>query len=347
MAFFNIANHDSGGRSATVQIMDQIGRDWWTDEGTEAKDFMAAVRDLGELDSIDLEINSPGGNVHQGVSIANFIKQHPANWNAKVVGNAASIASVIACACDTVEMGVGTNFLVHKPSSLLFGMVNADEARSLAQDLDTIENSITEFYTARIEASGKTAEDLDALMREDRYMTSDEAIEWGFADSKSVELQAAACGDTRQVAASNFFAAKSAEYENKLSELNLENARLKEENERLLNPEYASNEQVIRAFAEAEMTSFSGNYLDKNLSESALAASLVSLGELKDVCAAKGLDFNNLGQHINNPLELVINALSEQESSQDDDIDGQHQGKEILANAPNYERAYAPFNTRS
>jgi ATP-dependent protease ClpP protease subunit len=376
MTFFNLANHDPAAKTATVQIMDQIGYNWWTEEGTEAKDFMAAVRELGDLENVSLEINSPGGNVHEGVSIANFIKSHPANWTAKVVGNAASIASVIACACDTVEMGVGTNFLVHKPSSLLFGMVNADDARDLATNLDVIETSITEFYQNRIESKGKTNEELDALMREDRYMTADEAIEWGFADSRTADLQAVACADTHMMAAKNFFASQISGKDGEIKSLRakieeLENtassrtislsgdysgdtdafvAAIKDAVDEagfvLVSPDVnASKEQIITAFQGANLADCVGEFLDLSVSADALADTVESLSELKDICAAKDLDFLALAKNAESPANLVATALNEFEALSDDEIDNSHKGtQEVLAKQPSYDGAYAQFN---
>lgn len=341
MTFFNLTNHDPAAKTATVQIMDQIGYNWWTEEGTEAKDFMAAVRELGELTNVDLEINSPGGNVHEGVSIANFIKSHPANWTAKVVGNAASIASVIACACDSVEMGVGTNFLVHKPSSLLFGMVNADEARGLAENLDVIEASITEFYQNRIEAKGKSSDELEALMREDRYMTADEAIEWGFADSRTSDLQAVACADTHMMAAKNFFASQISGQDEEIKALKAKVSELEKPPENT----NASKEQIISAFQAADLADCVSGFLDLSVNEDELANKVQNLSELKDICAAKNLDFQVLAKNTESPAELVASALNEFEAGSDDEIDGTHKGtQEVLAKQPSYDRAYAQFN---
>lgn len=323
MEFFSISNHSEKQQSATVQIMDQIGYNWWTEEGTEASEFMAAVRALGELKEVALEINSPGGNVHQGVSIANFIKGHPAKWVAKVVGNAASIASVIACACDTVEMGVGTNFLVHKPSSLLYGMVNADEARDLANNLDTIETSASEFYLPRIEAAGKTVSELEDLMREDRYMTADEAIEWGFADSRTVDIQAVACVDTHITAAKNLFASQQADQSAQTATLNARIKELETENTELKNPVLATNEAIIVAFKDADLSAYVAEYIDKEMKAEDLAGHIASLKALEDVCAAKCISFSVLAKDLANPVALVTAALNEFEANEDQDIDGQ------------------------
>jgi len=341
MSFFNLVGSDPKTKTSTIQIMDQIGKDWWTDEGTEAVDFIAAVRDLGELENVVLEINSPGGNVHQGVSIANFIKQHSANWTAKVIGNAASIASVIACACDEVEMGVGTNFLVHKPSSLLYGMVNADSARDLARDLDTIEDSITEFYQARL--NGKTSEDLTALMREDRYMSATEAIEWGFADKHTTDLEAVACAETHTTAFKNFYDAEMARKQGEVTTLN---SRI-DELEALtasLTPVYVTEAEIIKALKSEELTMLAHNLIDAELTEKDLKAKVENLVELRDICATKQIEFASIGQHLLDPVALVSYALNEFEVSTDRHIDGNHDSQaEPLAKAPSYDRAYAQF----
>ena len=60
MTWFNAAINKDNSNTATVEIMDQIGKDWWTEKGTEATDFIQAVRELGEVEKVDLYINSPG-----------------------------------------------------------------------------------------------------------------------------------------------------------------------------------------------------------------------------------------------------------------------------------------------
>lgn len=318
MKFYNIANHDESQKTAVIQIMEQIGYDWWTDKGVEATNFINDVRNLGELDSVFLEINSPGGNVYDGVSIANFIKNHSAKWSACVIGQAASIATVIASACDEIEMGLGTNYLVHKPMSAMFGYVNADECRALADNLDTIENSVIDFYLARIESKGKTKAELLALMREDRYMSADEAMEWGFVDSKSVDIKAVAFVDAKQAAKMGteipLLLKKQNELETTIAE---QKAKLEAID---LAKQPVNAETVSKMCTEAKVPYLINSMIESKLSKEAFDKSIEQINEIKTICEASEIKdqeailskFNDAPQMLRHAILEAI-ALSELE----------------------------------
>src|SRR5680860_815682 len=105
----------SGVRTAKVVIDRAIGSDWgpdWISDLTNenaAEDFIKSVDDLGKLDRIDIEINSPGGDVASGLRIMNYLIEHPAQVHVKVTGMAASIAAIVMLAGDKRSMGIGTS----------------------------------------------------------------------------------------------------------------------------------------------------------------------------------------------------------------------------------------------
>jgi ATP-dependent Clp protease protease subunit len=134
-----------------------------------------------------LRINSPGGDVFDGVGIHNTIRNHPANVTAYVDGIAASAASYIAMAADKIIMPANSFLLVHGASG--FSMGNADDMRSMADDLDRIDKSLTATYAAR---SKKPEAKVRALMKEDRLMSAAEAKEFGLADEVAGETKMAA-----------------------------------------------------------------------------------------------------------------------------------------------------------
>ena len=100
---------------ATIQIFDQIGEDWFGGSGVSAKAFSQTLQDIGQGPLV-VEINSPGGNVWDGLSIYNMLRGRQAPVTTRVVGIAASIASIIALAGDTVEMAEASLFMIHDPS---------------------------------------------------------------------------------------------------------------------------------------------------------------------------------------------------------------------------------------
>ena len=139
---------------------------------------------------IEININSNGGDVAGGLAIANAIKAYSkGKKTCNVLGVAASMASVIACAGDELKMGQGAFLMVHNPWTVTMG--NAEELRKDADTLDKIRDSILSFYQSK--AYGKTADDLKALMDAETWLSAEEAREAGFlVDDYAGEMKAAA-----------------------------------------------------------------------------------------------------------------------------------------------------------
>lgn len=139
---------------------------------------------------IEININSNGGDVAGGLAIANAIKAYSkGKKTCNVLGVAASMASVIACAGDELKMGQGAFLMVHNPWTVTMG--NAEELRKDADTLDKMRDSILSFYQSK--AYGKSADDLKALMDAETWLNADEAREAGFlVDDYAGEMKAAA-----------------------------------------------------------------------------------------------------------------------------------------------------------
>jgi ATP-dependent Clp endopeptidase proteolytic subunit ClpP len=159
-------------KSATVHIYDEIG--YW---GTTAGDFAREVGAL-DVDAIDLRLNSPGGSVFDGVAIHNTLLNHRARVDVTVDGVAASIASVIAMAGDTVTMGRGTRLMIHNPSGGVIGQ--AKDMRDMADILDELAKDIAGFYSAR---AGGSVDQWLASMDAETWYSAQEAVDAGLADS--------------------------------------------------------------------------------------------------------------------------------------------------------------------
>jgi ATP-dependent protease ClpP protease subunit len=164
-------------KTAEIVIYDEIGRSFWGEDTVSAKQFVADLNALGDVDAITLRINSPGGDVFDGVAIHNAIKNHKAAVTAHVDGIAASAASFIAMAADKIVMPSNSFMLIHGASGFAWG--DSATVRSVADDLDRIDKSLTATYAARSKSS--TA-DVQALMKEDRLMDASEAVLLGYAD---------------------------------------------------------------------------------------------------------------------------------------------------------------------
>jgi ATP-dependent Clp protease protease subunit len=168
----------TAGTTLEILIYAEIGIDWWTGEGVTPIDVAAAVKAAGEFDTIVLRINSPGGNCFDGVTIHNLLRSLGKPITVFVDGMAASAASVIAMAGDTINIGQGAMLMVHNAMWGVFG-----DARALRKGADDIENiSITvgAIYVAR---TGLDADAIKAIMDAETWLSGEQAVEQGFADA--------------------------------------------------------------------------------------------------------------------------------------------------------------------
>lgn len=146
------------------------------DFGVTAADFQKQLNSVMS-GRINLFLNSPGGLVHDGITIYNALRQHPAQVNVTVQGMAASIASVIAQAGDTIQMAGGSMMMIHPAHGLVMG--NASDMRGMADALDKMTASIAGIYAER---SGKDADHWLSLMEAETWFSDQEAVTAGLAD---------------------------------------------------------------------------------------------------------------------------------------------------------------------
>lgn len=161
----------------TISIFDYIGDDG-EGGGVTAKRIAAALRSVGDKD-INVEMNSPGGNYFEGVAIYNLLRRHTGAVNVQVLGVAASAASVIAMAGDTVEIAHNAEIMIHEARGLFFG--TKSEMADAIETLTHIDASMVSTYAAR---SGRPDEEFsDMIAGKDVYFRGQEAIEAGLADT--------------------------------------------------------------------------------------------------------------------------------------------------------------------
>jgi len=177
---------EAGSDSAEIFIYDQIGYDWWDGSGVTATKFVEELNALS-VSKIDLRLNSPGGLVFDGVTIANAIARHPADVTVHIDGLAASIASVIAIAGNHVRMADNALFMIHNPATGIWG--EARDLRKEADVLDQIRDSLIVSYKAK---TGMSEEDLIAAMDAETWYSAAKALEAGFVDelTPSVPIKA-------------------------------------------------------------------------------------------------------------------------------------------------------------
>lgn len=161
---------------AQIDIFGEIVGSKWFDEETSATSFRDALKELGNVSTINLSINSGGGSVFDGIAIYNMLKTHKATVNVYVEGLAASIASVIAMAGDTITMRSGSMLMIHMPFTVLQG--NAEEMRKAADTLEKMGDNIVNIYSDR---TGISTEEIQQIMSEETWITAEEAVEQGWA----------------------------------------------------------------------------------------------------------------------------------------------------------------------
>lgn len=154
-----------------VFIYDEIG--FW---GVTAADFIKDIRDIS-TPKITLRINSPGGDVFDGVAIYNAIRRQDAEVNVFIDGLAASAASFIAMAGDTVTMSPKSQMMIHDAWGLVIGP--ADDMRKMADMLDKTSDNIASIYADR---AGGTVEEWRGKMRDESWFSDQEAVDAGLAD---------------------------------------------------------------------------------------------------------------------------------------------------------------------
>jgi ATP-dependent protease ClpP protease subunit len=161
---------EPSGDTTDLLIYDEIG--WF---GICAQDVVAALADVkGDL---NVRINSPGGDVFDGIAIFNILAGHDGNVTVTVDGLAASAASVIAMAGDTVRMSTGTQLMIHDASGFCYG--NAADMTELADLLNRVSDTIASVYADR---TGVDLADWRGRMRAETWYSAQEAVDAGLAD---------------------------------------------------------------------------------------------------------------------------------------------------------------------
>jgi ATP-dependent protease ClpP protease subunit len=157
---------------AEVSIYDEIGA-----YGVSAKSFLDELGALPEDGPLTLRLNSPGGSVFDAVAIHNALRRHAGPVTVWIDGIAASAASYIAMSGDAVVMPQNAFLMIHDPSG--FAMGTAEDMRAMAEALDRIKGSLVAGYAAK---SGRSDDEIAALMTRETWLDAAEAVALGFAD---------------------------------------------------------------------------------------------------------------------------------------------------------------------
>ena len=173
---FQFKNELKNGKHV-LTLSGNVRKKYWSDDDViNAKDVRETLDAVSE--DIVIKLNSPGGDVFEGIEIYNYLKDHPSNITVEVTGIAASAATFITAGANEVIMNVGTSIMIHEASTFTWG--NKSDIQKTLNALETIDDSILSIYS---EKTGQSNEQLEEWMNEEKWFTADEAVEFGFADS--------------------------------------------------------------------------------------------------------------------------------------------------------------------
>lgn len=160
-----------------INVFDVIG-DRWSEQPVTASSIKAALDQAAGAD-VTVNINSPGGSAFEGLAIYNLLRNYSGRVVVNVLGLAASAASVIAMAGDEVRIAKAAMMMIHNSSGLCWG--TAQDMRDMATVMDKLDSLMVGIYATR---TGTPEADIAALMHQtDHYMTGQEAVDAGYADS--------------------------------------------------------------------------------------------------------------------------------------------------------------------
>jgi ATP-dependent Clp protease protease subunit len=180
----------AAGEPAEVFIYDQIGASFW-DEGVTPSSLIDEIKSLKlkNTDTLSVRINSPGGNMFDGNTIYNYLRSIKQNIDVTIDGMAASAASIIAMAGDTIRMPENSFLMIHNPWMVVAG--DSQVMRKTADDLDIMRDGAIKTYMERA-GDNLTRDELVTMMDEETWLGADRAVELGFADEVLEPVRAAA-----------------------------------------------------------------------------------------------------------------------------------------------------------
>ncbi|WP_066017947.1 head maturation protease, ClpP-related [Endozoicomonas atrinae] len=329
---------NEAGQTPELFIYDDID-DWW---GVSAQSIVDQIRDT-EASDINVRINCRGGMVFEGIAIYNALRLHKASIHISIEGLAASIASVIAMAGDTVTIAENAMMMIHNPYGWAQG--DAEAMRKTAEVMDKIADSIAVSYTAR---TGKTIDDMKALMEAETWFTAKEALDIGLVDQVDEPIKAAACFDLSRFTNAPAGFGKQPEPENKQVPEKPES----EKNE----PEASTDEKPeVDALSIASLCNQAGYpekteaFLKENLSENEVRAKLADFATIKNYCKAANkpdmaTNFIKENKSADEVRNALFDLLTENDESINNSLSPEQQGRKQTNNAIDTQAIYSKRN---
>ncbi|MQT64369.1 Clp protease ClpP [Pseudomonas sp. FSL R10-0056] len=160
----------------SISIYDAIGQDPWSGEGVTTKRIAAALRSVNGAD-VTVNINSPGGDMFEGLAIYNLLRDYSGKVTVKVLGLAASAASIIAMAGDEIRIARAGFLNIHNCWVVALG--NRQDLLEVASRLEPFDQAMAEIYASRTQSQLSA---MQQLMDADTWLNGSAAVEQGFAD---------------------------------------------------------------------------------------------------------------------------------------------------------------------
>lgn len=177
---FNVV-HNEEEKLTEITIYGVIGDTWG--ECFSANDIDRVLNEAGDNDIL-INLNSPGGDAFDGISIFNRLKRHKGNVTIHIDGWACSAASIIAMAGDQVTMELGSMMMIHEASSIVWG--SKVDMRKEADILEELEEGIIDIYQTK---SNLQRDEIRNKVDEETWMSASKAVEFGFADRSTGEKE--------------------------------------------------------------------------------------------------------------------------------------------------------------
>lgn len=170
--FYNFVENDD---ICDIYLYGDVG-EW---DEVNSYNFRSSLSNIEDTKPINIHISSYGGEVAEGLAIGSLIKQHKGKTVAIIDSWACSIASIIACSCDEIEMYSSSMLMIH---NALCGIVgNAKELREQADVLDKISESLKTVYLSKSNGN-LTLEKVTELMDNETWLSAEECSEYGLCD---------------------------------------------------------------------------------------------------------------------------------------------------------------------
>ena len=181
-----VTNEDIDSAEITLygDVCERRPVDWWTGQALEGnfitpEGFLEDLERVKNKSSLTIKLNSCGGDVYTGIAIHNAMRGLSAKKTVIVEGIAASAASVIACAGDTVQVYPGSLIMIHGVSVTNYDPMTLGDMKKLAKAVDSMEAAIAEIYHFK---TGLETDKLRSMMAKEEWMTGQKALDNHFAD---------------------------------------------------------------------------------------------------------------------------------------------------------------------